>query len=251
MNSTKDGKLVAWLKQENRKLIDYSLDRPKSILFGCAILVSIASIGVYFTGKQFLPKFDEGTITVFVSSPPGTSLRESNRIGEIAEGLILSVPEVAIASRRTGRAEEDEHAEGVFNSEIDVNLKKSARHSTEVIKDIRSKISAIPGVAVGIGSPMAHRIDHMQSGIQAEIALKVFGPNLSELRLLAEDLRFHIQDVPGLVDLRVERVTTVPQIQIIPETQALGRFGIQPGVLVKRLEHALAGKVVGQVIEGQ
>jgi HME family heavy-metal exporter len=213
--------------------------------------VIVALIVFSTMGKEFLPAFNEGTVTAFVVTPPGTSLDESNRVGTIAEKLLLSVPEIKITGRRTGRAEQDEHAEGVYNSEIDVELHPSSRTRDEILSDLRSKLNQIPGIAVSLGQPIAHRLDHMMSGVQAQIAVKIFGEDLSTLRALAEDIKVHISEVEGIADLQVERMTTVPQIQISPLYSSLAAAGIAPGHLSEQLEHILSGQNVGEIIEGQ
>src|SRR5262249_53748727 len=154
--------------------------------------------------RTFLPPFNEGTLDVSLQYNPGISLRESNRLGLVAERLLMAVPEVASVGRRTGRAELDEHAEGVHFSEIDVHLKPSSRARNEILADIRSRL-AVLRASVRVGQPIAHRIDHMLSGIRAEIALKIFGDDLDLLRSLAETMREHLASVEGLADLQVEK----------------------------------------------
>ena len=154
--------------------------------------------------KSFLPPFNEGSLTVGFLLQPGVSLEQSNSLGQLAEKRIMQVPEVLQVGRRTGRAELDEHAEGVHSSEIDVDLKPSDRSRDKVIEDIRSKLVGLP-VSTNVGQPISHRLDHLLSGIRAEIALKLFGDDLDTLRSLAEQLRVRISDVKGIVDLQVER----------------------------------------------
>jgi HME family heavy-metal exporter len=251
-NHEEDGAFVRSLKKKDRAVLEKVLDTPKQILAVCAVLVVIAGVAVAFMGREFLPPFNEGTVTAFVSSPPGTSLGESNRIGSIAERQLLKVPEINKTSRRTGRAEEDEHAEGVYNSEIDVDLQPSDRTRSEILGDIRSKLKEVPGVAVSLGQPISHRLDHMLSGVKAQIAIKIFGDDNRTLRSLADEVKAKIGGVEGLVDLEVEKVTLVPQIQFVPDHAKATRFGLTSGAVVNWLEEALSGgHTIGEVLEGQ
>lgn len=202
-------------------------------------------------GKEFLPPFNEGSATINILSVPGTSLAESNRIGTIAEKLILQVPEVELTGRRTGRAEMDDHAEGVHSSEIDVEFKGTGRGKAAVLEDIRKKLEPIPGIVVNIGQPISHRIDHLLSGVRAQIAVKVFGDDLSTLRDLAEKVRMTMSEVKGVVDLQVEKQVLVPQLHIrIDRDKALAQ-GVMAGEVAEMSELALQGKTVSQVVEGQ
>ena len=180
---------------------------------------------------------------------PGISLAESNRVGLIAERLILQVPEVKTVGRRTGRAELDEHAEGVHSAEIDVDLKRSSRSREEVITDIRSRLAMLPA-AVNVGQPISHRLDHMLSGVRAQIALKIFGDDLDTLRSLAEQLQNRMAGIKGLVDLQVERQVRIPQVQVAVDYQKAGMFGVTPSLVTETLETLLNGRVVSQVIDG-
>ena len=251
MEKESDGALVAKLKHWDAKILDRVLDRPKAVLGVILSLVVIAGISVFFMGREFLPPFNEGSVTAFVVSPPGTSLSESNRIGAIAENQLLTVPEISITGRRTGRAEQDEHAEGVYNSEIDVELADSGRSREEILHDVREALQEIPGVGIGIGQPIAHRLDHMMSGVQAQIAIKIFGDDLATLREQARTVEASIADVEGLVDLRIEKMTVVPQVQIVPNLNMTKLYGISAGELAEWLENVLGGKVVEYAMQGQ
>ncbi|MDP3547480.1 MAG: efflux RND transporter permease subunit, partial [Phreatobacter sp.] len=191
---------------------------------------------------------NEGTLTINMLFNPGISLAESHRVGLIAERLILEVPEVEHVGRRTGRAELDEHAEGVHASEVEVAL-KAGRPKDVIIADIRSRLAILP-VATNIGQPISHRLDHMLSGVRAQIALKIFGEDLDTLRSLAEDMRQKLAAVPGIVDLQVERQVRVPQLDVIVDYRRAALYGIQPAAVTEQLERLSNGRVVSRIIDG-
>src|SRR5262249_21973092 len=199
--------------------------------------------------RAFLPPFNEGTILITLQYNPGISLAESGRLAAVAERLVLDIPEVKSVGRRTGRAELDEHAEGVHNSEIDVDLARSSRTRQDVYAHIRSKLAVLP-VAVSIGQPIAHRIDHMLSGVQAQIVVKIFGEDLDTLRSLAEATRLRMLSTPGLVDLQVEKQVLIPQLKVTPDYERAGLYGITPAALTEALEALSGGRVVSQIVEG-
>lgn len=248
--SHEDGALVRWLKKQDTRLLGVSLTHPKALVASCAALVLLAAGSVFFMGREFLPPFNEGTVTISLLNVPGTSLSESNRIGTIAEQQLMTVPEVISVGRRTGRAEQDEHAEGVHSSEVDVDLKSSDRSREEILKDLRNVLAEIPGVTVNIGQPISHRLDHLLSGVRAQIALKIFGPDLAKLRSLAAESRSALEKVPGLVDLQIEKMTLIPQVQVVPDTGKSQFYGFRSGALAEWLESAFMGHSVGQVLEG-
>ena len=246
-----DSRFVRFLKKWDKAILKRVLHKPKEVICVCAVLVSIAVAAMFLLGREFLPPFNEGTVTAFVVSPPGTNLTESNRIGLIAEKQLLKVPEVISSGRRSGRAEQDEHAEGVYNTEIDLELKESDRSKKEILANMREKLAEIPGIGVSLGQPISHRIDHMMSGVKAQIAIKIFGPDLQTLRTLASDIKDEISVVPGLVDLQVEKVQPVPQIQVITDAKKAARFGLTPGAVSEWLEEGLDGShPVGEMISG-
>ena len=247
----KDGAFVRWLKRIDRRVLGRVLDHPRPVLTLTVLAVLAAAAVVPFLGREFLPPFNEGTATINVLAQPGTSLEESNRLGTIAELLLHQVPEVVSTGRRTGRAERDEHAEGVHYSEIDVDFRPTKRSREEVMSEIRQRLGAIPGVSVNIGQPISHRLDHLLSGVRAQLAIKIFGPDLSVLRQKAAETQAAIADVPGLVDLQTERQVLVPQLQVRVDRAQAALYGIQAGTLNAWLETALAGRVVGQILEGQ
>lgn len=248
----KDSALVRWLKTQDTKLLKTSLNYPRIILVVAALLVALSASRIPFFGTEFLPPFNEGSFTINLSAPAGTSLEESNKMGLLAEKLMLKVPEVAYVSRRTGRAELDEHVEPVSNSEIDVILKENAEHSSEeVIENIRQKLSILKGVSVNVGQPISHRLDHLLSGVRAQVAIKLFGNDLDKLRMYAKQIAETIEPINGLVDVQVERQVLVPQLLIKVKRDALVRYGIQAGKVAKDLEIFYNGKTTGQIINGQ
>ena len=247
-----DTKIVRWLKKQHTRLLDWALQRPKSII-GVAVLMIVVSMGaIPFFGTEFLPPFNEGSFTINLIAPSGTSLEESNRIGTLAEKLMLQVPEVEYASRRTGRAELDEHVEPVSRSEIEVELKPNIeRNRDEIIADIRKKLLVIKGVNISVGQPISHRIEHLLSGVQAQIALKLYGNDLTELRSKAGEIKNMMQGIEGITDLNIERQVMVPQLLIRVKRDALQRYGLQAGKVAEELEVFYNGKVTGQIYDGQ
>jgi CzcA family heavy metal efflux pump len=252
MDHEKDGWLVRGLKAFDQKLILGPSMRHPWVVMVLALLLVAGSFALYpRMGKIFLPDFNEGTSTINIMSAPGTSLAESNRIGFIAEKLLLSVPEVASTGRRTGRAELDEHAEGVHYTEIDVDFKKSARSREAILDDIREKLAEIPGIVSSVGQPISHRLDHLLSGVRAQIAVKIFGPDLDKLRTYAANAEAAMHDISGLVDLQTEKQVLIDQIKIEVNREKAAMYGLKPGALNEQLEAALNGATVAQVLEGQ
>ena len=251
MAEQKDSFLVRHLKQWDRRLLQFTLPHPEVVIGGAIMLVLAAGALLPLMGREFLPSFNEGTATINVIAAPGTSLSESNRIGTIAEQQLLTVPEVISTGRRTGRAELDEHAEGVHYTEIDVDFRHSKRSREAILGDIRARLGEIPGVFVNIGQPISHRLDHLLSGVQAQIAVKLFGNDLDLLRAKAAEIQAAMGAVPGVVDLQTEKQVLVPQVRIEGDRVALARYGLNIGDLNEALETALDGRVVSQVLEGQ
>lgn len=246
-----DGAFVRWLKRADGRVLDFSLSFPKLVIAVCSAAFLVAVVSIVFMGREFLPPFNEGTVTISLLSPPGTSLAESNKVGTIAEKLLLQVPEVVSVGRRTGRAEQDEHAEGVHSSEIDVDLRPSKRARAEILADLRSQLAHIPGVGVGVGQPISHRLDHLLSGVRAQIAVKIFGPDLGVLREQAQQAFDVMKNVQGVTDLQIEKMTLIPQVQIIPDRPKMAFLGLNAGKLSESLELAFQGHNVGQILEGQ
>ena len=242
--------LVRWLKRNDTRLLHWGLARPRLVMgVAVALIVAAASL-VPFFGTEFLPPFNEGSFTINFSTPAGTSLAESNRIGVVGEKLLMQVPEVQYVSRRTGRAELDEHAEPPANSEIEVELKPSDRSREAVLADIRQQMDQLKGVTVNIGQPISHRLDHLLSGVRAQVAIKLFGNDLNELRTNADRIRQTISAVPGVVDVQIEKQVMVPQLVVRLKRDALQRYGIQAGKVAENLEVFYNGKVTGQVLDG-
>jgi CzcA family heavy metal efflux pump len=245
-----DGWLVTRLKAFDRRVLAWALPRPQLItgLVGLAFVVALGSVP--FLGSSFLPSFNEGTATINLTARPGTSLAESSRLGSLAERLILASPEVKSVGRRTGRAELDEHAEGVHYGEIDVDFHEEGRPREVVLAEIRERLALIPGVVVNVGQPISHRLDHLLSGVRAAVAIKLFGEDLAVLRSEAAALEQELNGIEGLVDLQVERQVLIPQVLVRIDRERARRFGVSPGHLADDLEIALAGVKVATVLEG-
>ncbi|MBL7665621.1 MAG: efflux RND transporter permease subunit [Bacteriovoracaceae bacterium] len=246
----KDTKFVSWLKIQDARMLNWSLEQPKKVL-GVLTILFLGSLAlVPFMGKDFLPKFNEGTAMISVIAQPGLSLEASNALGTKAEKIILEIPEVKSVSRRTGRAEMDEHAEGVNNSEIDVDFKSTGRPRDIVLKVIREKLEPL-GAYIGVGQPISHRLDHLLSGVRAQIAIKLFGTDLKQLRTTASNIEEAIRDTEGLVDLQVEQQVLIPQVKVQLLREEAAKYGIVSGELANMLELALNGEAVGQIIDEQ
>lgn len=246
-----DGWLVRKLKALDRRVLHISLSHPKTVMSVAGALVIAAVAVIPFLGGEFLPPFNEGTLTVNVLARPGTSLEESNRLGKLAEDLMRAVPEVVSTGRRTGRAELDEHAEGVHYSEIDVDLKSSDRRREDILNDVRAQLAKVPGVIIGVGQPISHRLDHLLSGVRAQIAVKIFGEDLAELRRLGKNARDAMAKIEGVTDLQVEQQVLIPQIAIKVQRDRAAQLGLNAGQVAELLELALAGRTVTQILEGQ
>ncbi len=246
-----DGPLVRILKSWDEKLLQKTIHHPKTVIVACAGLLTGALALLPFMGRNFLPEFNEGTATIGVAAAPGISLVASDDLGKKIEEAILAVPEVKSTVRRTGRAEMDEHAEGVHWSEVDVDFHEGGRPRQVVLQDLRTRIEEVGDVYVNIGQPISHRLDHLLSGVRAQIAIKVFGPDLTELRRLGIQIEKTLKEIDGIVDLQLEPLVLIPQLKILVDREETGRYGIGPGGLAKDLEMALNGEVVAQMIEQQ
>lgn len=251
LKEEKESKFVIWLKNQDRRALEKNLEDPKPILIGATILF-VASLAVIpFLGSEFLPPFNEGSLTINVLAQPGTSLQESNRIGTLIEKQLLEVREVVTVARRTGRAELDEHAEGTHSSEIEVDLKESDRDREEILHSIRDRLDLFPGLVINVGQPISHRLDHLLSGVRAQIAVKLFGNDANTLRTKSEEIRRAMASVDGAVDVSVEKQTLIPQIPIRIDRARASQYGLAPGYIAEYLETLLNGRVVNQVVEGQ
>lgn len=246
-----DGPLVRLLKKWDEVLLKKTIRHPKYVMTFCFVLLLGALALLPFMGTNFLPSFNEGTATIGVAAYPGISLKASDELGTKIEKAMLSIPEVKSTIRRTGRAEMDEHAEGVHWSEIDVDFKDSGRDRSVVLQELRKKIEATGDVYVNIGQPISHRLDHLLSGVRAQIAIKVFGPDLSELRRIGSQIETAMKNINGVVDLQLEPLVLIPQLKIMVDREEAGKYGIGPGALTEDLERALNGETVAQVIEQQ
>jgi CzcA family heavy metal efflux pump len=245
-----DTPLVIWLKKLHKKILEWSLPKSDQIIAVSFVIFAGSISLIPLMGRDFLPKFNEGTAMIAVIAPPGIGLPESNDIGAKAEDILLTIPEVKSVSRRTGRAEMDEHAAGVHVSEIDVDFHNHGRPREAVLNEIRGKLKArFPNVGVNVGQPISHLIDHMLSGVNAAIAIKVFGPDLTTLREKAIEVENSIGKVKGLVDLRIEEQGLIPQVKIHVLRDDAAKYGLSAGEITKMLEAAFNGEVVAQVLE--
>jgi CzcA family heavy metal efflux pump len=246
-----DSTLVTWLKKRYSKDLNWTLRHPWEIIAVSVGLLVIAVMLVPLMGREFLPPFNEGAMNINITLPPGTSLQESNRVGREVEEVLHRTPEVVSTTRRTGRAELDEHAAGVNQSEIEVVTKPLGRPHTAVMEEVRQNMEQIPGVVSEVGQPISHRMDHLLSGVRAQIAIKLFGPDMVTLRNKAEEIRKQMETVPGVVDLLVEPQTGVPQIQVNLNRQTAGALGIRAQDLAETVDAAFNGEAVSQVLENQ
>lgn len=244
-------RLTRWLKDWYEPWLLRALRHWRTVAAGAVAMLVVACAGIAMAGRSFLPEFNEGALTVSAVTIPGTSLADSNALGDALERLMLQVPEVTSTARRTGRAELDEHVQGVESAEIDVRLDMKDRPKDEVLAEIREKGSLLPGTNVTVGQPISHRIDHMLSGTRANVAVKIFGDDLQTLRSLAAQVQAHMAQVHGVVDLSTEAQTEIPTLRVKVEADAAARYGIPSGEAAEALQTARAGKVVGQVLEGQ
>ncbi len=243
----------SWLVIKLQEIYNVSLRRimqwKKSVL-GIAAALLIASIFVMTQlGRSFLPEFNEGSLVISVVSLPGISLEESNKLGTRVETALLSIPEIKVTTRRTGRAELDEHTQGVNSSEVEAPFILSKRSREEFMQDVREKLSEISGVSITIGQPIGHRIDHMLSGTRANIAIKIFGDDLNKLFTLSNQIKNKIEQIDGLVDLNVEQQVEIPQLQIRAKREMLNHYGITIGEFNEFVDVAFAGHKVSEIYE--
>ena len=245
----KEAFVAAWLKKHYRNGLEWALGH-KAIVGGSTLALFCVAIGLFFTlGHSFLPPFNEGSFTINVSSLPGISLEESDKIGRQAEEILLTIPEIQTVARKTGRAELDEHALGVNVSEIEAPFVLKDRTHAELLDEVREKLSVITGANIEIGQPISHRIDAMLSGTQASIAIKLFGDNLNEMFAIGNRIKSAISGVEGIADLNVEQQIERPELKITPKRDMLARYGISLPAFAEFVTVSMAGETVSQVYE--
>jgi CzcA family heavy metal efflux pump len=244
-----DGWLARAVKERYSRDLPRALDRPRLIVAASAVLLVAAVAGLWQMGTAFLPEFHEGSLTVQANTLPGTSLPKSDEIGRRVEAILLQQPEVVATARRTGRAEYDEHVQGVEAAEIDVGLRETGRPRAELLAELRRGFSTLPGTNVTIGQPISHRIDHMLSGTRANIAVKVFGDDLPTLRRLGERVREVVAAVPGAVDVSLEQQTDVPVVRFVLNRPAIARYGLRADDVAEAVETSFAGTTVGRIFD--
>lgn len=252
LSKQSDGtKVEQFLQKVYQAILAKTLQFPKSLI-GATVGAFLLSV-ILFTqlGRSFLPEFNEGSLVISVVGVPNMSLEESNKTGELVEKLLLELPEIEVVTRRTGRAELDEHAQGVNASELDAPFTLNDKTKEEFFEEVREKLSVVPGVNITLGQPIAHRIDHMLSGTRANIAIKIFGDDLSTLFTTGKDISNVIKQIDGVVDVSVEQQTEVPQIRITPKIQMLSAYGITVADMMHQAEIAFAGEKAGEIHEGQ
>lgn len=241
---------VRWLNKKYGSVLTRALNFKKSLIGSAAVMFIGAMVVLFSLGRTFLPEFNEGMLTLSTVSLPGISLEESNKMNVMLEKEMLSLPEITTIVRRTGRAELDEHAQGVFSSEVDVPFTLNERSKDAFLKDLRSKLSTIRGINIAIGQPLSHRIDHMLSGTRANIAIKVFGTDLQKMFAMANQIKTNITGIEGLVDVNVEQQVEIPQLQIKPRREMLKQHGIPVNKFAEFIDVAFAGEKVSEVYEG-
>ena len=245
----KEAFLALWLKKYYQRSLEWALNHKHTVLGG-TIALFIVALGTFFTlGSSFLPPFNEGSFTINVSSLPGISLEESDRIGRRAEELLLTIPEIQTVARKTGRAELDEHALGVNVSEIEAPFELGERSHSELVADVRAKLATLTGVNVEIGQPISHRIDAMLSGTRASIAIKLFGDDLNRMFSIGNQIKNEIDIVEGVADLNVELQIERPELKIVPKREMLAKYGISLPEFNEFVTVNMAGEVVSQVYE--
>lgn len=242
---------VQWLKSRYAPILQSALTHPWRFTLPAVLALALALLATTRMGRAFLPEFNEGSLTISAVTLPGTSLGESDGLGRVVEQTLLSFPEVVSVARRTGRAELDEHAQGVESAELDVSIVMKDRNKKEFLEALRTAFWQVPGMNITIGQPISHRIDHMLSGTRANIAVKIFGADLYQLRSLAEKARQSMQGVTGVVDLSVEQQTEVPVLKIKFEREAIARHALTIRDVANTVEAALQGVKASRVLEGQ
>jgi len=246
-----DSNLIKWLKSHYRPWLTLSLDHSRWIIGLSLSALAISLLGFVLAGRGFLPSFNEGSLTVSAVTLPGTSLQTSDEIGKRVEHILLKQPEVVATARRTGRAELDPHAQQVFASEIEVTLAMQERSKNELLAALRQDFATVAGTNIIIGQPISHRIDHMLSGTRANIAIKLFGEDLDELRKLGNQVELEVKQIPGAVDVAMEQQSEIPFLQFKFDRLALANYGITMHQAAELLETAFNGTTVGRINQGQ
>ena len=244
-------RLSRWLKALYSPVLGVTVRHWFSVT---VVAVAGLVVAVYFlasAGRSFLPDFNEGSLTVSAVTLPGTALAESDRLGRMVEEILLRQPEVVGTARRTGRAEQDPHAQDVHASEIDVRLEMGARSKEDLLAALRADFASVPGTNIVIGQPISHRIDHMLSGTRANIAVKIFGPNLHELRRLGERVKTVAEGVPGAVDVALEQQADIPFLTVKLKRHAIARYGLKVREVTEAIETAFVGQEVSRILEGE
>lgn len=252
-NSDKTGEeptLVRWLKKYYEKALNWSVGHKKSLLFGVGALLAAAVVMFFTLGGSFLPAFNEGSFTISISTVPGISLEESDRMGRTAEELLLSIPEIKTVGRKTGRAELDEHAFGVNSSEFECPFELGKKTRKQLTEEVRQKLAVLPGVNIEIGGPISHRIDAMLSGTKANIAIKLFGSDLNKMYEIGQKIKTSISGVEGIADINVEQQVERPELNITPKREMLARYGISLPEFAEVVRVMMEGEVVSTVYEG-
>jgi CzcA family heavy metal efflux pump len=244
-----EGWLARTLTGRFAKDLPRALNHPRLVMAISIVLLVGALVGMTQLGTAFLPEFNEGTLTVQANTLPGTSLVKSDEIGRRVEQILLAQPEVVATARRTGRAEYDEHVQGVEAAEIDVGLRDTGRPREELLAELRRGFAGLPGTNVTIGQPISHRIDHMLSGTRANIAVKIVGDDLLTLRRLGEQVRDVMTGIPGAVDVSLEQQTEVPVVRFVLNRSAIARYGLRPDDVAEAVETSFAGAVVGRIFD--
>ena len=251
INKSSDTIVVKYLKSIYKRVLNLSLNNPKKIIVSSIVLLLITFATIPFLGRSFLPEFNEGAFTMSLVTLPGTSLIESNKIGNLAEEIMLSHKEVVSTARRTGRAELDEHGQGVNGAEIDVKFVLNGKSKEEFTEELRMSLSKIPGTVITIGQPISHRIDHILSGTRANIAVKLFGPELFILRNLAKQIEAQIKTVDGAVDVAIEQEMEVPQIKIKFNRNVISQYGLTVEDVASAIDIGFNGELATEIREGQ
>ncbi len=251
MEKEGDSLVVTWLKKGYIRTLDRVLAKPNVVIAGAVGALVAALVIFSFLGRAFMPEFNEGSLTISVVTMPGTSLDESNKLGRMVEEILLTHPCIKSTSRRTGRAELDEHAQGVNSAELDARFELDGRSKEQMLDELRRNLTVVPGTNITIGQPLGHRIDHMLSGTRANIAVKIFGADLQGLRSLADEVKKQMEGIDGIVDLAAEQQMDVPQIRIKANRPAMAKYGMTVGDFSEAIDVAFNGEVVSQVLEGQ